>query len=365
MVIGESGQMVDTINVKGMAHKIGGNQADGQWFRKQATVFTSQTWTTSGVRTFNVSNYLPDNDYVYEVVVSSYSTSAATAGSWDTWWVRNQDAQFDQYMSRNITRTASNVLCGESAIIPVQQVNGVLTLNINVTNTGTAGAGLYLMGYRRLGGVKPKTYYALTVNPTPSDATVTFNKGTVVGNTCTVTAGTSVTYTVSKSGYETQSGTVTVNSNQTVNVSLSQAGIPMYGYVNTYNGTTLDGYLLGEMTTNAYCAMGTNNTSGKITSITGTIGASGSKVVPDGGYTLTYDRKITVSGIDLFIYKIKLDYGLISEIAVKSDAAVGKNYISGALVGIVHPSSANSSSFTASNLTFNRKSSLDYIFTGS
>lgn len=298
MVIGELGQMVDTINVKGTAHKIGGNQADGQWFRKQTTVFTSQTWTTTGVRTFNVSDYLPDNEYVYEVVVSSYSTTAATAGSWDTWWVRNQDAQFDQYMSRSITRTASNVLCGESAIIPVQQVNGVLTLNINVTNTGTASAGLYLMGYRRLGGVKAKTYYTLTINPTPSDATVTFNKGAVSGNTCTVTEGTVVTYTVSKSGYTTQSGTVTVNADQTVNVTLQEQSysLPLYGYK---NGTDWICYLIGLNSASGYnCII-----AGEITAKSGTIGASGSTVTLSGNqYTYSSANNVTISGMTLYCY---------------------------------------------------------------
>ena len=61
----------------------------------------------------------------------------------------------------------------------------------------------------------------LTINPTPSDATVTFSTGTVSGKTCTVQTGTSVTYTVSKNGYTSQSDTVTVNSNQTINVTIT------------------------------------------------------------------------------------------------------------------------------------------------
>lgn len=64
--------------------------------------------------------------------------------------------------------------------------------------------------------------YTLTVNPTPADATVTFSTGTVSGNSCTVTDGTSVTYTVSKTGYATQTATVTVTADQTINVTLSE-----------------------------------------------------------------------------------------------------------------------------------------------
>ena len=61
----------------------------------------------------------------------------------------------------------------------------------------------------------------LTISPDPSDATVTFSTGTVSGNSCTVPAGTSVTYTVSKTNYQTRTGTVSVGYNQTISVPLS------------------------------------------------------------------------------------------------------------------------------------------------
>lgn len=63
--------------------------------------------------------------------------------------------------------------------------------------------------------------YTLTINTTPSDATVTFSTGTVSGKSCTVTDGTSVTYTVSKQYYNSTSATVTVTSNQTINVTIT------------------------------------------------------------------------------------------------------------------------------------------------
>ena len=62
----------------------------------------------------------------------------------------------------------------------------------------------------------------LIINTTPADATVTFSTGKVSGNQTIVKKGTNVTYTVSKDGYYSTSGTVTVNSNQTINVSLEQ-----------------------------------------------------------------------------------------------------------------------------------------------
>lgn len=65
--------------------------------------------------------------------------------------------------------------------------------------------------------------YTLTINPTPADATVTFSTGTVSGNSCTVADGTSVTYTVSKTGYASENATVTVTADQTINVTLSES----------------------------------------------------------------------------------------------------------------------------------------------
>lgn len=66
------------------------------------------------------------------------------------------------------------------------------------------------------------TTAVLTIVPTPNDATVTFSTGTVSGNTCTVAIGTSVTYTVSKTHYNTESATVTVDADMSVSVSLTE-----------------------------------------------------------------------------------------------------------------------------------------------
>lgn len=65
-------------------------------------------------------------------------------------------------------------------------------------------------------------YHTLTINPIPADATVvlTAQGYTQSGNSITVSAGTSVFYSVSKTGYITESNTVTVNSDITTTVEL-------------------------------------------------------------------------------------------------------------------------------------------------
>ena len=360
--------MVSDINIKGTNHKIGGSQADGQWVQKRVTVFSGQNWSATGTQTYTISNYLPDNIYTYEILVSCYATTGATSGNACSWWARDMNNQFDGVMGYCRTRTASNVASGNSCILPVKQVNGVLTFNINVTNTGALGGqGLYVTAYRRLGGTgTPPTYYTLTINPTPADATVTFNKGTVVGKTCTVTAGTSVTYTVSKSGYTTKSATVTVNSSQTVNVTLPQiTAITMYGY--DWAGTNT--YLIGTNNTSGFIVDGI---SGAITGKSGNVGVQGSTLTISGT-TYTYNPSaypfvstITANGVVLYLY-YNSNGALLG---VKSDVATGKKgIIASILTGFIHPSSVTSTKMTWNNgigtSTATRKSSIDTTFTGS
>jgi len=61
----------------------------------------------------------------------------------------------------------------------------------------------------------------LTINPTPSDATVTFDTGIVSGNSCLVPYGSSVTYTVSRQYYNSQTANINMTSDQTISISLT------------------------------------------------------------------------------------------------------------------------------------------------
>lgn len=353
--------MVSDVNVKGANHKIGGTQADGQWVCKDVTVFSGTKFTSTGTPTYTVSNYLPDNVYTYEVIVCSYATTGETAGDVCTWWVMDSSSDYSQNMGYSRTRTQSDTRSAGEGILPVNQINNVLTLKLNITGVGggTGSNGLYLKGYRRLGGSgTPPTYYTLTINPTPADATVTFNKGTVVGNTCTVIAGTSVTYTVSKSGYATKSATVTVNSSQTVNVTLSASGIQLYGWTCTVSGTSYDVYVAGA---NNSSGMVVESAFRNITAKTGNVGASGGEITLEGGAAGTYSSSATYNGVTLYIYTYA---------GVLSNAAVGKKGLIGSGIVMRPPSSISSTQMKFVDMfgttrTCTRKSSIDKVFTGS
>ena len=66
--------------------------------------------------------------------------------------------------------------------------------------------------------------YTFSINPKPTDAKVVITRGdtgvSVTGKTVTVPAGTSISWRVSKTGYTAQSGSLTLNSNVTRNVTL-------------------------------------------------------------------------------------------------------------------------------------------------
>lgn len=206
-------------------------------------------------------------------------------------------------------------------------------------------------------------FYTLTINPTPADATVTFDTGEVVGNTCKVIEGTSVTYTVSKAGYGTKTASICMLSDNTINVTITK-GIQLWGYTAIDGQNTLNLFMFGSQDTNGYCAW-YSDTGGTITSITGTIGATGSKLILSSSSLIyTYNRKITVGNKDLYIYR-NFDL-LMYEAAVLSNANVGGSCIWSGLNEIKHPYSANTSTvkYASSSTVANRNSSLDYVFTG-
>ena len=88
----------------------------------------------------------------------------------------------------------------------------------------------------------------LTINPIPNGATVTFDTGTVVGNTCKVKSGTIVGYTVSYSGLETQTGEIYVYQNTELSVDLHYANGTVLFESSTAGSSTLD-----ILVATAYC----------------------------------------------------------------------------------------------------------------
>ena len=96
----------------------------------------------------------------------------------------------------------------------------------NSSSTGYSKHGYFSIKYV---GPAPNMY-EFTINPTPSDATVTLtvNGTTYNQNYISVASGTTVSWSVSKSGYETQTGTNVITEDTTESVVLEEQAIPLY-----------------------------------------------------------------------------------------------------------------------------------------
>ena len=76
-----------------------------------------------------------------------------------------------------------------------------------------------------ISGLVTPPKYTLTINPTPSDATVTLSSEgcTQNGNSITTSPGALISWSVTKTGYTAQHGNYSLNQNkdETLNISLS------------------------------------------------------------------------------------------------------------------------------------------------
>ena len=98
-----------------------------------------------------------------------------------------------------------------------------VTYSVSKTNYTTVSGSIVMTDEHKYMDVTlVQNGFTFTVNPTPSDATVllTASGYTQVGNSIVVSSGTTVSWSVSKSGYITQSGTETITSDTTKNVTL-------------------------------------------------------------------------------------------------------------------------------------------------
>lgn len=134
-----------------------------------------------------------------------------------------------------------------------------------------------------------KIMYTLTVNPTPSDATVTLTASgySQSGNSITVPIDTNVTYTVSKTHYVTQTNSISMTSNNTLNINLNRQK-----YTLTINPTPSDATV--TLTANGATQSGNSITVDSETTVNYTVSRTG-YVSKSGSVVADSTRSITVS----------------------------------------------------------------------
>lgn len=173
---------------------------------------------------------------------SASSTTSATAGAAGV-LTKNIEEQ-TVYVSTNGTR--GNMQLAENHPIAAGvagPISGKSWGRTQEVRGGPSGAGDHIIGASYHGFVWLKYVdavpvdYTFTINPTPSDATVqlTINGTTYTQSSIEVIGGTTVSWSVSKAGYTTQTGSVVITEDTTQSVVLEEQQNPLY-YCYVANG---------------------------------------------------------------------------------------------------------------------------------
>jgi hypothetical protein len=129
---------------------INSDRFDGAWVSKNIALAGSggASFSSSNV-VYDLSEYLPNDGYNYEVIVSSYISTAAKSGSYACVYIGSDIMTSSIYLSACITRTSSNAQTAGSVVCPVGYGRYIF-----VEGTSSSGSySLYVRGYRRLGKI--------------------------------------------------------------------------------------------------------------------------------------------------------------------------------------------------------------------
>lgn len=125
---------------------------DGQWVHSKSYLISSTTSLDAQTsRSFDLSSYLPNDNYQYEVIVSVTGTTSTTSGqTFNTWFKSDIFTNTYSFVGTRVTtRTASSMTSGATVAIPVGTGRSIAIYN------GSSAAGsiteLWLSGYRRIG----------------------------------------------------------------------------------------------------------------------------------------------------------------------------------------------------------------------
>ena len=124
------------------------NNYDGQWGSHSLTLATEATPPTTDDIVFDLSSYLPNDGYKYEVLLNGIAVTGTTSGNSQSFNLTSDIIRSNIRIARVNTRTSSSLQASGSAIIPVG-IGRYITYKKSAANTGTFN--LYLNGYRRIG----------------------------------------------------------------------------------------------------------------------------------------------------------------------------------------------------------------------
>lgn len=135
-------QSLGNLNSSGQA------KIDGQWVDSRLNPVSGATAPTTDDITVDLSTYLPNDGYNYEVLLNAMGTTGSTSGNANNIYISTDIITGTVRVCRCLTRASSSTTSAGSAIVPVGS-GRYITVNAVSNNTGTIN--LYLNGYRRIG----------------------------------------------------------------------------------------------------------------------------------------------------------------------------------------------------------------------
>lgn len=186
------------------------------WLKLANAIFTTNLGTMSQLSNSYIVSYSLSGDITKDSCPSSIAKASGQnyAGS-------NLVATFTlsnaaELVSGGTNITVNGVALTASTHYTITTSSNTVTLTIFAANiTGNVHISIAATGATPTPVINN---YTFTINPTPSDATVTINGST--RTSLTTTAGTTITWSVEKTGYTSQSGSYTLNDNHTENITL-------------------------------------------------------------------------------------------------------------------------------------------------
>ena len=148
--VGETVQNANLINA-GRIEEIKANRSDvdGQWVIKYYTVFNAQTFTAGQEVIYDLSDYLPNDGYNYEVIATAYGRTGSVSGNACSTEIRSTNSNWIR-LGRAVTRTASSMMYSGSSNIVIEADRKIIYANAD--GSGTSGScALNFTAYRRIG----------------------------------------------------------------------------------------------------------------------------------------------------------------------------------------------------------------------
>ena len=121
---------------------------DGRWVFSNSQIAQSVTYPTSANTAYSLANYLPDDDYSYEVMLSGSITTGTGSSDYLHLTVSSDIITSGVFICGARTRTTYSVAGSGNAILPV---GGERKIYINYNSGYTGTYNLYVKAYRRLG----------------------------------------------------------------------------------------------------------------------------------------------------------------------------------------------------------------------